>query len=203
MRGLTGERSFLYNDYMDDRYKKKIQTFFQNNRRMPSYSEIMKLTGFKSKDSVFKLIQRLETSGFIRKDPTGKIVPNKNFGEIKILGLVEAGFPSAAEEELADTVSLDDYLIDNKEATYMLRVKGDSMKGAGIIEGDVVLVERAGEAKVGQIVIAEVDGEWTMKYLRKNEKGYYLEAANKRYKAIFPTERLKISAVVKAVIRKY
>ena len=83
-----------------------------------------------------------------------------------LLGIVEAGFPSA-EEELIDTMSLDEYLIENKEASYILRVKGDSMIDAGIREGDLVIVERTNAPRVGDIVIAEVDGEWTMKYLRK------------------------------------
>ena len=88
-------------------------------------------------------------------------------GEVPLLGIVEAGFPSPAEEELIDTMSLDEYLIENKEASYILRVKGDSMIDAGIREGDLVIVERTNAPRVGDIVIAEVDGEWTMKYLRK------------------------------------
>jgi repressor LexA len=119
------------------------------------------------------------------------------------LGNIEAGFPSAAEEELTDTMSLDEYLIENKEATYILRVKGDSMVDAGIHEGDMVIVERKNNFKNGDIVIAEIDNEWTIKYLRKNGGVTYLEPANKKYKPIYPKEELKIAAVVKAVIRKY
>ena len=85
----------------------------------------------------------------------------------------------------------------------MLKVKGDSMKDAGIIEGDTVLVERTSSPKEGQIVIAEVDGGWTMKYLRKKNGMPYLEAANAKYQPIFPRSNLRIAAVVKAVIRKY
>ena len=120
----------------------------------------------------------------------------------RLLGTVEAGFPSPAEEELCDTLSLDEYLISNREATYLLRVKGDSMIEAGILEGDMVLVERTNDAKVGDIVIAEVDGEWTMKYLRKGQDGYYLQAANPKYPLIVPSGDLKIAAVVTCVIRK-
>ena len=85
----------------------------------------------------------------------------------------------------------------------MITVKGDSMKDAGILPNDIVLVERKNEAKDGEIVIAEVDGNWTMKYFRKRGKEIYLEAANSKFKKIFPKEDLKIAAVVKAVIRKY
>jgi len=186
-----------------EKHSRAIVDFYRNTKRMPSYQEIMKLTGFKSKNAVFKLINKLVSAGLIEKDRTGKIAPKRIFGEIKILGVVEAGFPSPAEEELLDTMSLDEYLISNKEATFILQVSGNSMIDAGIMPKDLVLVERTNEAKPGDIVIAEVDGKWTMKYLRQKGNQMYLEPANKKYTPIYPKEELKISAVVKAVIRKY
>ena len=170
---------------------------------MPGYKEIMSLTGYKSKNAVYKLINKLVEAGIVFKDKEGRLTPNKSFGEIPMLGLVEAGFPETAEEYVFDTLSLDEYLIENKEASYILKIKGDSMKDAGILPNDIVLVERKNEAKDGEIVIAEVDGNWTMKYFRKRGKEIYLEAANSKFKKIFPKEDLKIAAVVKAVIRKY
>ena len=65
------------------------------------------------------------------------------------------------------------------------------------------IVERTDNAQVGDIVIAEVDGEWTMKYLRKRGKRFYLEAANPKYTPLLPQEELKIIAVVTGVVRKY
>jgi repressor LexA len=100
-------------------------------------------------------------------------------------------------------MSLDEWLITKKEATYMLKVKGESMLGAGIQPGDFVLVERGAEPRVGDIVIAEVDGEYTMKYYRRKGNKIYLEASNDKYQDIYPKEELKIPAVVRAVIRKY
>ena len=85
----------------------------------------------------------------------------------------------------------------------MLEVKGDSMIDAGIQEGDLVIAERGREPKPGNIVIAEVDGGWTMKYYRKKGSEVYLEPANKNYPLIYPKENMKIAAVVKGVIRKY
>jgi repressor LexA len=117
--------------------------------------------------------------------------------------VVEAGFPSPAEEELLDTISLDDYLIGRKEATYILRVKGDSMINAGILPGDMIIVERTSQSRDGDIVIAEVDGQWTMKYFRQQGRLVCLEAANPKYQPIVPQHELKIAAVVRAVIRKY
>ena len=122
---------------------------------------------------------------------------------IKVLGLVEAGFPAYSNEDLLDTSSLDEYLIENHEASYLLKVKGDSMIDAGIMPGDLVIVERGRPARVGEVVVAEVDGEFTLKFLRENNNKLYLEPANKKYKLIFPKEELKVVAVVRALVRKY
>jgi repressor LexA len=188
---------------MDEKYKKKIRDFYKSKGRMPSYGEIMKLLGFRSKGSVTKLVRRLENDKFLSRDSSGRLIPEKLHSPLKVLGLVEAGFPSPAEEELVDVMNLDDYLIENKESAYLLSVKGDSMIDAGIMPGDLVIIERTNNIKEGQIVIAEVDGEWTMKYLRKKNGKMYLEAANKNYKPIYPKEELKIDAVVRGVVRKY
>ena len=200
---LTGERSFTYDNLMDGTYQNKIADFYARHRRMPSYGEIMKLVGFKSKNAVSKLIDRLEQSGFIERDSTGKLIPQNIFGEIKKLGVVEAGFPTLAEEDTSDSISLDQLLIKNKDSTYMLTVKGDSMIDAGIHNGDMVIAERNNNPNPGDIVIAEVDGGWTMKYFRRSGNRVYLDPANKNFDSIIPKEDLKIEAVVKAVIRTY
>jgi len=170
---------------------------------MPSYSEMAKLFGFKSKNAVFKVVAKLIDAGLVAKDHLGRLVPSKIFGEVPMLGSVTAGFPATVEEELADTVNLDDLLIKNKPLTYMLEVDGDSMIDAHIEKGDMVLVEKATQAKDGQIVIAEVDGEFTLKYFRKSGNKVWLEPANKNYKPIYPAHSLNVNAVLKAVIRKY
>jgi len=188
---------------MIEKYKEKISSFYKRKKRMPSYREMGTLLGFSSTNAVYKLVNKLQSEHFLKKDTSGKLIPMNIFGEIKVLGLVEAGFPSSAEEELADTMSLDEYLIENKEATFLLKVKGDSMIDAGIRDGDMVLAERGKEPKDRQIVIAEVDGQWTMKFFRKYNGKIFLEAANKKFKDIYPKEELNIAAVVRAVIRKY
>lgn len=184
-------------------YKNKILDFYTGNKRMPSYAEIMKLVGFKSKNAVYKLVQRLIEEGVVSKDSSGRLVPNKIMGEVPLLGLVEAGFPTIAEESALDSMNLDNYLIEKKDSSYLLEVKGDSMIDAGIQEGDLVIAEKGREPKIGDIVIAEVDGGWTMKYYRKKDGKVYLQPANSKYKLIYPTESLNIAAVVKGVIRKY
>jgi SOS regulatory protein LexA len=140
----------------------------------------------------------LDTSGLGRKKDA--VSPSHPY---RILGLVEAGWPSPAEEELRDTLSLDEFLVQNPDASFLLKVSGDSMTGAGILPGDLVIVDRGQTAKSGDIVIAEVDGEWTMKFLKKSGDTVYLVPANPRYKPIKPKNELKITGVVTAVVRKY
>ena len=180
-----------------------ISQFYYQRGRMPSFSEIGKIVGLRSKNAVSKLIGNLEKLKVLTRDERGRLIPGSIAYPVKILGTVEAGFPSPAEEELVDTLSLDDLLIQNRDATFLLKVSGDSMSGAGILPGDMVIVDRGQTPKSGDIVIAEVDGEWTMKYLRKRGTGVVLIPANPQYKPIRPKNELKIAGVVTAVVRKY
>ncbi len=188
---------------MDESHKTKITSFYGKHRRMPGYKELMALTGYKSKNAVYKLIQKLVEAGVVEKDREGHLSPGRLMRGAPLLGLVEAGFPSPAEEELLDVMDFDEYLTPNKESSYILKVKGDSMIDAGICPGDLVIVERRPTYKTGQIVIASIEGEYTMKYLRKQGDQYYLEPANVAYKPIYPKGALSIEATVTAVVRKY
>ena len=190
---------------MLDTYKNKIKKFYTEHKVMPTYREIMDLCGFKSINSVTKLVAKLIEEGYISKDRTGRLLPKRLLGGIMILGAVEAGFPTPAEEDLAETMSLDNYLIGNREATFMLRVSGESMIEAGIQPGDMVIVERRTDATDGDIVVAFIDGGYTVKYLRKRNGKVWLEPANAAFEPIIPDENdeLRIMAVVRAVIRKY
>jgi SOS regulatory protein LexA len=184
-------------------YTDKLYRFYDSNKRMPTYGEMTKLFGFRSKNAVYKVVGKLVDAGAVAKDHLGRLTPTKLFGEVKMLGLIEAGIPSPAEEEVLDTTTLDEWLVRDRESTYILRVKGDSMVDAGIFEGDFVLVERTDKHKIGDIVVAYIDGQWTLKYLRQNTNGYYLQPGNKKYADIHPTEELKVAAVVRSVIRRY
>ncbi len=190
-----------------EQYKKKIMEFCRDNRRVPGYKEFQNLTGFKSKNAVFKLISKLVNDGVFEKDSHGKLSMRSFFGEIPMLGVVEAGIPTAAEAstDILNNTSVEEFLLgDVKGETFMLEVKGDSMIDAFIAEGDMVLVERTDKPKLGDIVIALVDGGWTMKYYRKDKEGQtYLEPANEKYSDIYPEYELDIRAVVRAVIRKF
>jgi len=180
-----------------------IIRFYRARRRMPSLRELATLYGFRSPNAAAKVVAKLLTTGVVAKDRTGRLLPTRHFAPLRMVGTVEAGFPSPAEEELGDTLDLEEFLIRNKEATYMLKVTGDSMIEAGLLPGDLVLVERRSDAKNGDIVIAQIDQGWTLKYFRKRRRKLWLEPANKKYKPIPPTQELKIAAIVIAAIRKY
>lgn len=184
-------------------HQEKIFAFYNKNKRMPSYAEIMELVGFKSKNAVAKLVQRLIDAGALEKDTQGKLLPAIGAGEVPLVGLVEAGIPTTADSDVLDTLSIEEYLIPKKEKTFLLEVKGDSMIEAHIDEGDLVIAERAQTAKNGDIVVAEVDGGWTLKYFRTDGKKVWLQPANKNYKPIHPEFELRIAAIVRGVIRKY
>ena len=188
---------------MIENYKDKIIGFYKRHKRMPGYKELMSITGFKSKNAVYKLINKLVEMNILSKDASGRISLVRATDEIPLLGLVEAGIPTITEETTLDTLNLNAFLIEDRAESYLLEVKGDSMIEEGIKEGDYVIAEKRSNAKEGDIVIAEVDGGWTMKYYRVGRKGVYLEPANKNYKAIYPEYDLKIAAIVKGVIRKY
>jgi len=188
---------------VDKRYADKIEAFYLNAKRMPSYSEMLKLFGLASKNAVYKIVARLVREGRFQKDRLGRLIPNKAGRPVRLLGSVQAGFPSPAEEETLDLMSLDEYLISNPAATFLVKVEGDSMIEAGVQPGDLVLVQRNLTPKPGNIVIAQVDNEWTLKYFEKAKGQVVLRAANRKYPPISPRQELVIGGVVIANVRKY
>jgi len=183
--------------------QKLIAVFFRENRRMPSFAEMVDLLGVKSKSVVNFWVNKLIEAGIIEKDEKGHLAFTKRSFAIPLVGSVQAGFPSPEEEALGDILSMDEYLISKPDASFLLRVSGDSMTGAGIMTDDLVIVEKGREPRNGDVVIAEVDGEWTMKYFRKQAGEVVLEAANPKYPLIRPRAELRLGGVVTAVIRKY
>lgn len=169
---------------------------------MPSYSEMMSMFGYKSKNAVYRLVQKLLESGLVDKDHLGRLLPTNMFSEIPMAGLVKAGLPSDVDT-LTDSIDLNSLMISRKVETFILEVDGDSMIDLHIEPGDMVIVERTNNAHDGDIVIALVDGESTMKTFRKTGSKVWLQPANKKYRDIHPVQSLEISGVVKGVVRKY
>ena len=181
-----------------------LNDYIRRYGRAPTMEELCRLFRVRSKNTASVMARGFIRAGVLNRTTTGRLVApyRREASTLRLLGSVAAGFPSPAEEALLDTMTLDEYLITKPTATFMLRVEGDSMIDAGILPGDVVLVERGRVARNGDIVIACVDSAWTMKYFYKDKDGVRLEAANKNYKTIRPRQKLEVEGVVSSVIRK-
>ena len=118
---------------------------------------------------------------------------------------VQAGFPSPADDHLEDTLDLNTHLIHHQEATFFVKAQGDSMIGAGIHQGDILIVDKSLTPKSGKIVIAVVDGEFTVKRLHKYKGSITLKAENPEFEdiKIRGTDELIIWGVVTSVIHQY
>ena len=180
-----------------------LKQFFFHYKRLPSYAELLKLWHVASKNAVFKNVQKLIEARFLKKDHGGKISPTSNFFALNLYGRVPAGFPVPTPDEQADLMSLDEYLIDHPNRTFLLKVAGDSLKDMGIMPNDLVLIEKKSEAKNGQVILANVDREWTLKIFEKTGLQVRLLSANKKYNPIVPKNELLIYGVVRGVVRKY
>jgi SOS-response transcriptional repressor LexA len=128
-----------------------------------------------------------------------ELAPTFFSGSATLWGLIEAGSPAPAEGEPLERLALDEYLIERKEATYLVLVKGSSMQHAGILPGDLLLVERTDSPQPG-IVVVEVRGQWTLRFLVRVGDTLMLEnIAGVRV----PLERFPLIACVRSVIHKY
>jgi repressor LexA len=187
---------------------------FQTKRGYsPSLADLAIAFGVRSKNAVAKVVNALVREGHLEKDPKGRIkiidLVESDEGQAKpimlpLFGPIAAGFAAPVEEQAEEMVTLDSYIVGNKKAsTFLLRVKGDSMIDAGIYEGDLVVVERGKEPKVNDIVVGVLDGEFTLKRLRRDKGKYYLQAENPAYPDMYAMDELKVAGVVRGVIRKF
>ena len=117
---------------------------------------------------------------------------------------VKAGFPSPAEDEIAIPLNLNTHLIPHPSSTFFIRALGDSMQGAGIFSGDILIVDKSLQASHGKIVVALIDGEFTVKRLMIQTEGVILQPENPQYKPIYIRnyQDLVIWGVVTYVIHK-
>ena len=117
---------------------------------------------------------------------------------------ISAGFPSPADDFKETRISLDRELVKNREATFYARVDGDSMIGAGLEDGDLLVIDRSLNPENGKIAVCLVDGEFTVKRIKKEKNKLYLKPENKKYKPIELKEEneLVIWGIVEYVIKK-
>lgn len=181
---------------------KQLKAFYLEQKRLPSYHEMKDLFGFSSKRTSFTWAKKLIDAGILGKDSKGKLFP-KGLFEIPMLGVIHAGVPMSADTMVDESLDLYEYLLNMPGNIFSLKVRGDSMIEEGINEDDIVIVEKGKQPINGDVVAACVDGDWTVKYFYKDEKGVVLIPANPKYKKIYPQESLTIGGVVISVIRKY
>ncbi len=186
-----------------ERRKKQLLQYYQKKRRLPAYDELKDIFGLKSKGSLHTYLEKFVEDGLVAKSEEGNLIPTTKLYGIRVLGDIRAGIPSDAEEQVMDCISLNDLLIHEPSETFLLKVSGDSMRDAGILSGDMVVVNRKKSAKVGSVVVAEIDHEWTLKYLMQKGRRLFLRAANKKYPDLFPRQELRVGGVVTGVVRQY
>lgn len=200
--------------------QKKILNYIQKEVNTkgypPSVREICSAVGLKSTSSVHAHLEKLEKNGYIRRDPTkpraieilnpdnnNNILQDHTIKEvvsIPVVGKVAAGQPILAVENIEDTFPVPVDFLDNSNY-FMLQVKGDSMIQAGILDGDYVLVRQQQSANNGDIVVALLDDEATVKTFYKEKDCIRLQPENPNLSPIF-TKEVIILGKVKGVFRK-
>ncbi len=187
----------------DRSYLALLQDYYSQHRALPSYSSIGQLLGLKSKSSVAAMVARLKLAGYLDTTPDRRLAPTKKFFERPLAeSPVQAGMPNPVDDGQGDALTIDDYLIDRPSQTVLIRVRGDSMIDAGILEGDLVVVEKTASAKRGDIVVAIVDGQFTLKRLDLERGRFILCPENKAYPIIRPEAALEIFGVMVGLVRK-
>jgi repressor LexA len=184
-----------------DRILEYVNTFVQENGYAPSVREIGAAVGLRSTASVSYHIQALQDKGLLlspgAKGRKRSIVTNVRPGQIPVIGVVTAGMPILAVENQEGTLAWD-----GDPSGFALRVRGDSMVGAGILSGDKVVVRPQQTAMDGQIVVARIGDEATVKRLSRRNGQIWLLPENENYEPIDGSEA-EIIGLVKAVVREY
>jgi repressor LexA len=187
----------------DRSYLESLQDYYARYHALPSYASIGQLLGLRSKSSVAALVARLKLAGYVEATPDKRLAPTKKFFERPLAAdPVHAGMPSRIDDAPADALTIDDYLIERPSQTVLVRVKGDSMIDAGILDGDLVVVEKMPAAKRGDIVVAIVDNQFTLKRLDLDRGQFVLKPENKGYPVIRPEGALEIFGVMVGLVRK-
>ena len=181
----------------------RLQDYYAKHRVLPSYARIGGLVGLASKASVAGMVMRMKGEGFLQSTPDRRLKPGKRFFERPVAEHVRAGMPSPAADTAAETLTIDEHLVANPSRTLLIKVKGDSMIDAGILDGDTVVVEKRTTADIGDIVVAILDNEFTLKRLARERGRIVLRPENKAYPVIRPKNDLEIFGVVVGQFRTY
>lgn len=187
----------------DGQYLEALRAYYAQHGVLPSYATIGRLVGMASKASVAEMVERLKRARYLDSTPDRRLQPGRRFHDRELADHVRAGAPSSGSDVLVETLNLDSYVTGNRRDSVLVRVKGDSMIEAGILEGDIVVVTRRPDARAGQIVLAIIDGELTLKRLAFERGRPVLRAENSAYSPLRPRGDLEIFGVVVGLARRY
>ncbi|MBI1887784.1 MAG: LexA family transcriptional regulator [Nitrosomonadales bacterium] len=188
----------------DAEYLAMLQDYYADWKSIPSYASLCEVFGIASKSWVKAILDRLGKAGFIERTPDGMWIPTSQFFARPLAeSSVQAGMPMSVTATQGKYFVIDELLIETPSLTTIIPVKGDSMIDAGIHDGDLAVVEKRLSANVGDIVVAIVDNEFTLKTLAKEGRKFILCPANPAYPVIRPNETLEIFGVLVGLIRKY
>lgn len=181
----------------------------------PSVREIADAVSLRSSATVHAHLKSLEKLGYIKRDkniPRAIEVIRNEFSEVAtsrnnivmvpLIGRVAAGIPILAQENIEDHIPLTDDFVKDNQHIFMLQVKGDSMVNAGILDGDLIIVRKSDTAINGEIIVALIDEEATVKRFFKTKTSIRLEAENENIKPIIAKDITIIGKVI-GVLRKY
>jgi repressor LexA len=186
-----------------DKHLDSLRTHWKANKSFPSMAKLADVMGLASSGGVFKVLGRLVDAGYLER-VDGRIAPTKKFFALPMLGDVRAGLPQEAGQDAGQgLVSVEDFLVRHPERTVFCRARGDSMTGAGIFDSDMLVVERNKPTKSGDIVVAVVDNEVTVKHLIPvADRSWILRPANPSYRDISAKASLEVLGVVVGVFRR-
>lgn len=184
-----------------------IRQHLSDTGMAPTRAEIADLMGFQSKNAASDHLRALERKGYIQihndRSRGIRLLDSANWAddEMPLVGSVAAGLPIEAIENVERTVPVPQGLF-HQRPTYLLRVQGDSMRDAGILDGDLIAVRKTNMARSGQIVVARLDDDVTVKTLKINRASITLMPANDAYEPIrVAPEQLAIEGIVVGLIR--
>ncbi|MDO9010792.1 MAG: S24 family peptidase [Gallionella sp.] len=188
----------------DTEYLSRLQDYYADWKSIPSYARLCEVFGIASKSWVKAILTRLGEAGFIDRTPDGAWIPTRQFFARPLAeSSVQAGMPVSVTDTQGEYFVIDEMLIDTPSKTTLITVKGDSMIDAGIHDGDVAVVEKRMTANIGDIVVAIVDDDFTLKTLDRENGEFILRPANPAYPVIRPHGKLEIFGVLTGLIRKY
>lgn len=191
-------------DHKDTEYLNKLQDYYADWKNIPSYARLCEVFGIASKSWVKAILTRLEDAGFIERTPDGAWIPTRQFFARPLAeSSVQAGMPVSVTATQGDYFVIDEMLIDTPSRTTLITVKGESMIDAGIHDGDIAVVEKRMTANIGDIVVAIVDDDFTLKTLDRENGQFILRPANPAFPVIRPHGQLEIFGVLTGLVRKY